>query len=248
MKHWMGLLALAGLLLPCPQSMAQGECDHFTGLLTPFGPGDRQLTATIRTCGAAANNLEVYVFYSEDRNQLNNVTVGGTMPHGQAKLGRANGATLEFSFIFPHSDHRTPNLRDTNPVRIRSGRTVFVRVLKRVRTGAANTDHRGDLFTFKMPDKLTIASVGDSYASGEGAPVQEGAASPTALWTDGDDGTDTDVPCHRSKVSGQSMAVKDLKDDHPELAIAFKNVACSGAVIANLWSTNSADRQRATAT
>jgi hypothetical protein len=244
MKNQLGLWALLGLLWP-QAGFAQGDCEHFANLLTPFGPGDRQLTARVRTCGAVANSVELYVFYAEDRNQLNNVSVGGTMPHGQAKVVRTEGQTVEYSFIFPHTDHRTPNPRDTNPTRIRSGRTVFIRLLKRVRNGAANLDHRGDLFSFKMPDKLTIASVGDSFASGEGAPVQEGASSPTALWTDGDDDTDTDVPCHRSKVSGQSLAVKDLKDDHPELAIAFKNVACSGAVIANLWSTSSADRQSA---
>jgi hypothetical protein len=39
------------------------------------------------------------------------------------------------------------------------------------------------------------------------------------------------------------MAVIDLMDDHPELAIAFRNVACSGAVIENLWSNSASNRQ-----
>src|SRR5678815_722490 len=67
-------------------------------------------------------------------------------------------------------------------------------------------------------DRLTIANFGDSYASGEGAPYASGPK-----WGS------TGEQCHRSSNSGQAKAVKAYKGAHPETAIAFVNVACSGA-------------------
>jgi hypothetical protein len=50
MKNQLGLWALLGLLWP-QAGFAQGDCEHFANLLTPFGPGDRQLTAQVDACG-----------------------------------------------------------------------------------------------------------------------------------------------------------------------------------------------------
>jgi len=65
-----------------------------------------------------------------------------------------------------------------------------------------------------MPRPLTIAYLGDSYASGEGA---KGSGS----WMH--------EPCHRSSNSGGELAIKRLKEEKKEFEIDYINTTCSGA-------------------
>jgi hypothetical protein len=153
------------------------------------------------------------VLYSSDRGLLTGARIGSSVPQGKAKLGTVDAnAIVTVSFIFPHSDHPSPNTLDQNEKSLRSGSTVFYKVIKKKGTA----QFESDIIQFTMPDKLTLANFGDSYAAGEGAPYSSGAK-----WDN--------ARCHRSGNSGHARAVKQFKRDHPETAIAFKNVACSGA-------------------
>ncbi len=182
----------------------------------PFGPGARQLTARVKlTPGENSGNTQVWVLYSTDRSQVASGQIGGQLPQGQAKPGTVdNNGVMTVTFIFPHTDHPKPNSADVNAHVYPSGSHLFYNLVKKQGTN----QFASDIVDFTLPDKLTIALLGDSYSSGEGAPY-----STDPKW-------DSDI-CHRSNNSGQARAVAQAKSEMPELAIAFKNVACSGAGI-----------------
>ncbi len=183
----------------------------------PFGPGDRSLEIELKFgLGETTSSLAAWVIYGEDRTAVAAATLEGSAPRGRARLRNAGADGSRWSFVFPHADHPTPNAEDRAQVSIRSGRTVHYKVVKL--RGAAVVNET-PIVTFVMPDKLTIANFGDSFASGEGAPHDGLTAA--ERWDD--------VACHRSSNSGQARAVQTLKRENPGTAIAFKNVACSGA-------------------
>jgi hypothetical protein len=209
--------ATASCVLPIEVARAQAA-EHFVSVdRAPFGPGDRSLEIDLRLLpGDTTANVQVWVIYGENRAAVVSGGVGSQVAHGRARLGAVNSsAVVRATFIFPHSDHSSPNQVDARPVNIRSGRTAHYKVVK-VR-GAVRVESAVETFT--MPDKLTIANLGDSLASGEGAPYAGGGN----RW-------DNEL-CHRSGNSGQARAVRTIKNENPDIAIAFKNVACSGAEI-----------------
>lgn len=78
-----------------------------------------------------------------------------------------------------------------------------------------------------MPKHLTLVSIGDSYASGEGVPdvhsyVSAPPSHPHVFW---------DSRCHRSMFSGPALAAAALVHEDPHLAVTFFSYACSGAEI-----------------
>ncbi|MCP5396019.1 MAG: hypothetical protein H6918_04685 [Sphingomonadaceae bacterium] len=185
---------------------------------TPFGPGDRAMNVSIQLGQGDTNtNTELWVVYGTDRAAVNNAALGGQAAQARIALATVDSNGIaKGEFIFPHSDNRTPNAQDRNPLVVSSGATTWYKLVKRRGTQAIASP----LVSFRMPDKLTIANLGDSYASGEGAPYATGAKWDSTL-------------CHRSNNSGQARAVKTIKAENPGLAIAFKNVACSGAEISD---------------
>jgi hypothetical protein len=74
---------------------------------------------------------------------------------------------------------------------------------------------------------ITIVSVGDSYASGEGAPDLPGAGVPLPRWR-GDNRDMSAVKCHRSNNAAPALAAKLIASIRPA---SFFHFACSGAVI-----------------
>lgn len=222
--HALRLLCGAALLcapLPAtlPAALAQTPPETFISYdNAPFGPGDRAMKLSVQLTGGESNsNTELWVIYGRDRQQVTNAALGGGASQGRVRLDSVNGdGVASGSFIFPHSDNRRPNMNDSYAELIGSGRTVFYKLVKK--RGASVT--ASPVVSFVMPDKLTIVNFGDSYSSGEGSPYL------------GDDKWDNEL-CHRSGNSGQARAVATLKTENPGIAIAFKNVACSGAQIAN---------------
>ena len=131
-------------------------------------------------------------------------------PHGRpARSGQRGRQPVG---RLPAQDHGSEPT--TGRQNIKSGKRLHYKWIKR--KGA--TQVASEIVEFRMPDKLTIVNFGDSYASGEGAPYASGPK-----W--GSSGEQ----CHRSSNSGQAKAVRAYKTAHPESAIAFLNVACSGA-------------------
>ena len=184
---------------------------------SPFGPGDRSMSVSIQLSGGETNtSTELWIVYGTDRAAVGAAALGGSLPQARVTLGTVNaGGIAKGDFIFPHSDNPTPNAQDRNPQKLSSGTTTWYKLVKKRGTQVIASP----LASFRMPDKLTIANLGDSYASGEGAPYASGSKWDNTL-------------CHRSGNSGQARAVKTLKRENPGVAIAFKNVSCSGAQIA----------------
>jgi lysophospholipase L1-like esterase len=87
-----------------------------------------------------------------------------------------------------------------------------------------------------------IVGLGDSFGSGEGNPAKKkdsplGSHWYETRWWNADGTTDPEpaADCHRSSKSGFYKAVRRLKDAFPYFEFTYKNFACTGAVIDNLW-------------
>ena len=87
-----------------------------------------------------------------------------------------------------------------------------------------------------LRDFLFVA-MGDSLASGEGNPDVRGTyrwpayiGDPPAEWKD--------EQCHRSALSGPALAAKAIEDASWKTSVTFVSLACSGAVVRNLYDTD----------
>ena len=93
----------------------------------------------------------------------------------------------------------------------------------------------GDIHSFVNPRKISIAMLGDSFGSGEGAPSKH----PTRAWMEKEDtywsgkvpsGWIYANPSHRSLNSGFELALKKWIHTYPDFAINFGNYSWSGAI------------------
>lgn len=210
------------LLVLATSLTALAQSPHFVNTnLTPYGPGDRSFDITVKLVGGETTaNTQVWVLYSHSEEAVAGAKLGSSVPQGRAKLGAVNSsAEVKAQFIFPHRRHPRPNVTDRNEKSYSADTRIHYKVIKK--SGA--NEYESTAGSFVMPDKLTIVNFGDSYASGEGAP-----------YSDGPDWDDEEYAalCHRNSNSGQARAVAAIKRENPALAIAFLNVACSGAEIA----------------
>jgi len=92
-----------------------------------------------------------------------------------------------------------------------------------------------------------IVSMGDSLASGEGAPDRHGSYE-VKMGPTGDITTKTkkevewkDKQCHRSAQSGPAFAARRYELSDAKTSVTFLSVACSGAKIQHLYSWNDYD-------
>ncbi|MEW6583293.1 MAG: hypothetical protein AB1416_11095 [Actinomycetota bacterium] len=96
--------------------------------------------------------------------------------------------------------------------------------------------------------EFVIASIGDSYAAGEGTPIRAGSFNAEGILQSGgseeawggfaglgstyDFAGDTAADlCHRSRNAGAAVAAKTLQDRYPGIHVVFRSFACSGATI-----------------
>ncbi len=94
--------------------------------------------------------------------------------------------------------------------------------------GGANVAYRMEVANFvspvanfRMPPKLTFALMGDSFSSGQGAPMLY----PRSAWIDNN--------CHRSRYSGLYRAMNQfIKGSNKAVDYVFK--ACEGAIIKDM--------------
>lgn len=111
--------------------------------------------------------------------------------------------------------------------------------------------------TVNLPAKFTVIGMGDSFMSGEGAPVipgvhtDAGRSGQPETWSSGMPlGANLNISaasqttllnearaCHRG-ASGLGLAVADLQTLWPGVALVHQNFACSGAVVSDLISTS----------
>ena len=80
-------LGLGVLLCAWTLAAAQPTSPHFAAIDGyPFSPGARQLTARVKlTPGENSGNIQVWVLYSTDRNQVASGQVGGPAPQGDLR-------------------------------------------------------------------------------------------------------------------------------------------------------------------
>ena len=96
-----------------------------------------------------------------------------------------------------------------------------------------------DTVSAPTPNRTSFVwtALGDSYGSGEGAPVAPGeftvAHVPLRLpdWGPGSEGVSRDElqACHRSAKAGAPVADQRLRQTYPEVTFSFAHYACSGA-------------------
>ncbi len=104
-------------------------------------------------------------------------------------------------------------------IRLPEGRYPVQLTLTFADGNSATTEHE-----IEVRDWL-IVSIGDSYASGEGAPdVAKGSGHP-AQWQD--------AACHRSTRAGVAQAAYTIETEDPQTSVTFVHVACSGATVRN---------------
>lgn len=173
------------------------------------------------------------LYYSADLHRLKQTQTLPEATTANVGIQTAQAMPGSYTALLPHSDNPAPTglLRIEvdgrgHPVNYTTGTPIFYKWLVKL---SNNTNLFTPVDSFTLPRPLNIAIIGDSYASGEGAPVLGGE---TALWLDQND--------HRSRRSGEFMAVQQFKIDHPELAIRADLplfVACSGAGIAEIVDT-----------
>jgi hypothetical protein len=215
----------ANLLFGVSSALAQNslnDVEHFGFYpIVSQAPGNRAASVKVRR---PANNGEqsVWVVYSDDRNAVEQArTINESLSYARASLSSGNGTWADADFIFPHKQHSTPNGTDRNPRVYPHNKTIFYKLFSYYSGTLVSTSQ---VYSVKLPDPLTIANLGDSYAAGEGAPYSDGP-----LWESDSDGE----KCHRSNNSGQARAVADLIRERRSVAIEFVNFACTGAGIEN---------------
>jgi len=114
---------------------------------------------------------------------------------------------------------------DARPVVHSKGTCIYYKV--RIRR-SGNTVFQSEMLNFRMPDSYNIAIAGDSYGAGEGAPQDEFelTGNNDDMWSEKD--------CHRSRKSGLVRGVKRFIARHPDVAVDYIHVACTGATMANM--------------
>ena len=81
-----------------------------------------------------------------------------------------------------------------------------------------------------VPRHIVIATLGDSYASGEGVPDER--ASGLLFWTRHNP-LWLDARCHRSLYSGHALAAFYLSLVEPHSIVTYASFACSGALLSS---------------
>jgi hypothetical protein len=197
--------------------------DQFSRCADPREPGERRATAIIDLRGVPVAKAKVSVVYSDNETDVANafdprLRQPSRYKEEPAKIRDLHNGSVACSFIFPHRDRPEAG----GKIYQHPSRVSYAWAFTYTPAGASSSlTLHSPVRSFVMPRLLIIAYIGDSYASGEGAP---NSGNPKWL----------DEGCHRSAKSGGELAIAKVKKDHPEWAIRYCNVTCSGATIAEL--------------
>lgn len=230
------LLIIVGAFLALSSATSAQFGPFYSNFNPPNLPGERVVSVDVDLRGLEMSKYTVTCYYSTDSMEvvraLDPTKRTGREASAEAKREaiRGDNAKMRCSIILPHSKHPTPNRNDANPRQIGSPNRVYCgwvrsNTIQGVREPLTIPS---SVSGFKVPRLLILSYSGDSYASGEGAPNVIDATDKTKRWDD-EDGVDCD--CHRSGKSGGELAIKKLRREHPEWAIKYVNVTCSGALL-----------------
>jgi hypothetical protein len=192
----------------------------FSSFDDPDVPGERIVTAVVDLNGKRARDLEVHVYYSDNETAVRERRRDDEYYRGKGQIEDIGGGKARVNFIFPHRDFPVPlpgvPVTDSRSKVYNSPSTIHYF------WDVSNGGGKSELRSFPMPRLLRIGYMGDSFASGEGAPnAVDMMASPEDRWDDPD--------AHRSSRSGGELALRKLRYQHPEWAIRWVNTTCSGA-------------------
>jgi hypothetical protein len=221
MKKVVGLPLLITVLLFSQDSFAQ----FFTSLKAPLAPGERFASAVVDLRGLSVSQVRISVVYGTDSLAVANAfdpnrkDPSKYFESGTSQVGAVIDGKVEAVVIFPHSGKPVLNSRER--VFPRGTKIFYSWARTHTPTGATSelTISNARVLSFVMPRPLTIALLGDSYASGEGA---KGTA-----WLN--------EPCHRSANGGGELAIRKLKTDRKRFEIDYINVTCSGAKLTDFY-------------
>jgi hypothetical protein len=198
--------------------------------------GERQLLAGFSVRRTRASIWPVprvtgaTLFYSRDKARLQATVTQAQALTTNVGVSSASATRDVYGVTFAHAGNPSPAGSIAIPVEdqgsqvYKTGDKVFFkwRVALRNPLISFMTDARlTQIDSFIMPRALNIAVVGDSYASGEGAPNR-----PSPPWLDQN--------AHRSRLGGEFAALQTFKARNPGLDIRCDDglyVACSGAGI-----------------
>ena len=183
----------------------------------PDEPGERKAISVVKLKGIPVNKVSVSIVYGTDSLEVKNAfdlrkRNPSKFYETKATLKDLKNDHVEATIIFPHL-----GLEPKNRERVFSyGTKVFFAWARtHVPNGASEElTINSNVSSFVMPRPITIAYMGDSYASGEGAKG-------TGRWAD--------EACHRSNNSGGVLAIKKLMKERQELEFDYVNTTCSGA-------------------
>jgi len=205
------------VLLLSPLLAQEVSAQFFLNPKAPFAPGQRAASITIDLKEAPVSQFKSSIVYGTDSAAVKNAfDISKRDPskyyETPATLRDIGGGKAEAVVIFPHSG----NPANSRGKIFAKGTKVFYAWTRTNRPSGFTEDLtlNSPVYSFVMPRPLTIAYLGDSYASGEGA---KGSGS----WMH--------EPCHRSANSGGELAIKKLKQEKKEYEIDYINTTCSGA-------------------
>lgn len=212
----------------------------FTNFNPPDLPGERKISIDVELRGLDISRYTVTCYYSTDSMEvaraLDPTKRTGREPSAIAKseVIKNDNSKMRCSIILPHYKHPTPNNGDLNPRQIGAPNKVYCGWVRsnQIQGARESLTIPSHVLGFKVPRLLVIAYTGDSYASGEGAPNAFDALNKYNRWNN-DDGID--CGCHRSEKSGGARAIRKLRTEHPEWAIKYVNVTCSGALVQDIY-------------
>jgi hypothetical protein len=197
--------------------MSRASAQFFLNPKEPFAPGHRQARVTIDLKGVAVSQFRSSIVYGTDSLAVKNAfDINKRDPskyyETPATLKDIGDGKAEATVIFPHSGNPANNRGKVFP----KGTKIFYAWTRTNRPAGFTEDLtlNSPVYSFIMPRPLTIAYLGDSYASGEGAKGN---------------GPWMHEPCHRSANSGGELAIRKLKQEKKEIEVDYINTTCSGA-------------------
>lgn len=202
---------LAGSLLISHALLAQ-----FSAIKMPLAPGVRKATATVNLNGLSTSQAKVSVVYGTDSMAVVNAFImqrRDPSKYFESPASLSNGAngTANATVIFPHKNKAAGRREKLfNP-----GTKIFYSWARTNTPAGASSELtlNSPVKSFTMPRPLTIAYLGDSYASGEGAKGQ--------AWLN--------EACHRSANSGGELAIRKFRSERTDIELDYINTTCSGA-------------------
>lgn len=189
----------------------------------PNEPGERKATSIVKLLGIPLNNVSISVVYGADSLEVKNAFIlnkknPSKFYETKATLKDLKNGTVEATVVFPHSGLE-PKPREK--IFTHGTKVYFSWARTHIPNGATEElTINSPVSSFIMPRPLTLAYMGDSYASGEGGKGDE-------PWVND--------ACHRSNNSGGVLAIKKLISERKDVAFDYVNTTCSGARVIDFF-------------